>query len=95
MANGSSILADEQVLTLSFQLSGNPTNQEFRILKMAKFQDILGMDWLGKNKAQINCGLGSILFTSDHGKQVKIEGKSGRNPLQVVKAKQIVIGFKK
>ena len=65
LANGSSILAYEQVLTISFQLSGNPTTQEFRILKMGKFQGILGMDWLGKNKAQINCGLGSILFTSD------------------------------
>ena len=37
LANGSSILADEQVLELSFQLGGNPTSQEFRILKMGKF----------------------------------------------------------
>ena len=53
------------------------------------------MDWLGKNKAQINSGLGSILFTSNHGKQVNIEGKFGRNPLKVVKAKQIVNGLRK
>ena len=63
LANGSSILANEQVLTISFQLSGNPTTQEFTILKMGKFQGILGVDWLGKIKAQINCGLRSILFT--------------------------------
>ena len=62
---------------------------------MGKFQGILGMDWLGKSKAQLDCGLGSILFTSDQGTQVKIEGKSGRNPLKVVKAKQIVNKFKK
>ena len=62
---------------------------------MGKFQGILGMGWIGKNKAQINCGLGSILFTSDHGKQVKIKGKWGRNPLKVVKAKWIVNGFRK
>ena len=60
LANGSSILAEEQVLTISFQLSGHPTTQEFQILKMGKFQGILGMDWLGKSKAQINCGLGSV-----------------------------------
>ena len=53
------------------------------------------MDWLGKNKAQINCGLGSILFTLDLGTQVQIQGKSGRNPLKVVKAKRIVNGFRK
>ena len=62
---------------------------------MGKFQGILGMDWLGKNKAQINCVLGSILFTSNQGVQVQIEGKSGRNPLKVVKAKQIVNRFRK
>ena len=73
LANGSSILIDEQVLELSFQLGGIPTSQEFRILKMGKFQGILGMDWLGKNKAQTNCGLGSILFTSDLGTQVQIQ----------------------
>ena len=53
------------------------------------------MDWLGKNKAQINCGLGSILFTSDIGMQVQIQGKLGRNPLKVVKAKKIVNEFRK
>ena len=53
------------------------------------------MDWLGKNKAQINCGLGSILFTSDLGTQVQIQGGSGRNPLKIFKAKRIVSGFRK
>ena len=55
LANGSSILAEEQVLALSFQLSGNPTTQEFQILKMGKFRGILGMDWLSRNQAGINC----------------------------------------
>ena len=72
LANGSSILTKEQILKLSFQLGGNPTSQEFRILKMGKFQGILGMDWLGQDKAQINCGLGSILFTSNLEAQVQI-----------------------
>ena len=62
---------------------------------MEKLQGILGMDWLGKNRAQINCGLGSILFTSYLGTQVQIQGKLGRNPLKVVKAKWIVSGFRK
>ena len=51
LANGSSILIDEQILELSFQLARNPTSQEYRILKMGKFQGISGMDWVGKNKA--------------------------------------------
>ena len=62
---------------------------------MGKFQGILGMDWLGQNKAHINCGLGSILFTSNLGTQVQIQGILGRNPLKVVKAKRTVGGFRK
>ena len=62
---------------------------------MGKLKGILGMDWLGKNKEEINCGLGSILFTSSLGTQVQIQGRSGRNPLKIVKAKKIASGFKK
>ena len=53
------------------------------------------MDWLGKNQTQINCGLGSVLFTSNQGMQVQIEGRSRKNPLKVVKAKRLVNGFRK
>ena len=53
------------------------------------------MDWLARNKAKINCGLGSILFTSSLGTQVQIQGRLGRNPLKVVKAKRIANGFRK
>ena len=37
LANGTSILTDEQVIELSFNLEGNSTSQKFRILKMGKF----------------------------------------------------------
>ena len=53
------------------------------------------MDWLGKNKVCINCGLGSIIFTLDLKTQVQIQGRSSRNPLKIVKAKRIVSGFQK
>ena len=62
---------------------------------MGKFQGILGIDWLGKNKAQTNYGLGYILFTSDLGVQVQIQGRSGKNPLKIVKAKRKANGFRK
>ena len=62
---------------------------------MGKFQGILGMDWLGKNKAKINYNHGFILFTSNLGTQVQIQGRSSRNPLKIVKANKIAIGFRK
>ena len=73
-------------MDLSFQLEGHPTLQKFRILKMGKFQGILGMDWLGHNHAEINCSQGSILFNSCQGNRVKIQERLGKNPLKVVKA---------
>ncbi len=95
LANGSSIVTEERVVDLSFQLEGNPTSQKFRILKMGKFQGILGMDWLSKNQAGINCSQGVVSFISSEGKKVEIRGRSGKNPLRVVKSSKLVKGFKK
>ena len=53
------------------------------------------MDWLGRNKAEIKCGLGSIFFTTNLETQVQIQGRSGRNPLKIVKAERIANGFRK
>ena len=53
------------------------------------------MDWLGHNQAKINCIQGSILFTSSQGDMVTIQGRSGKNPLKVIKAKKIAKGYRK
>ena len=95
LANGTSILTDEQVVDFSFNLEGNLTSQKFRILKMGKFQGILGMDWLSRNQADINCSQGIISFLSDDGQKVEVKGRSGKNPLRVVKSSKIIKGFKK
>lgn len=99
LANGSSILTDEQVIELSFNLEGNSSSQKFRILKMGKFQGILGMDWLSRNQAGINCSQGLISFLSDNGsdngQKVEIKGRSGKNLLRVVKPSKIIKGFNK
>ena len=53
------------------------------------------MDWLGHNQAKINSSQGSILFTSSQGNRVTIQGRSGKNPLKVVKANKIAKGYEK
>ena len=62
---------------------------------MGKLQEILGMDQLGHNHAEINCSQGSILFTSRQRDKVTIQERSGKNPLKVVKANKIAKGYKK
>ena len=95
LANITSILTDELVLRFSFNLDGNPTAQKFRILKIGKFQGILGMDWLGQNQAGIYCNQGTVSFVSSQGEKVEIQGISRRNPIWVVKPNKLIKGLKK
>ena len=62
LANGSNLTTLEQVVKLDFDLRGFSTYQEFRVLKLGKFQGILGMDWLHKNNAIIHCAQGTLFF---------------------------------
>ena len=66
---------EEQTVEIPFQLSENPTNHQFRVLKLGKFQGILGMDWLGQNDSDINCKRGIVSFLTS-------EGKKGSGPGQ-------------
>ncbi|MGJ2631382.1 retropepsin-like aspartic protease, partial [Salmonella enterica subsp. enterica serovar Paratyphi A] len=44
LASGATLSCVEQIVELPFQLEGYSTSQKLRILKMGKFQGILGMD---------------------------------------------------
>ena len=95
LANGSSLSTQEQVVKIDFELWGFPTYQEFRVLKMAKFQGILGMDWLHKNNAVIHCTQGILSFTDPQGIQALVSKKAGYAPLRVVKIAKLVKGLRK
>ncbi|MCO5597053.1 hypothetical protein L7F22_051127 [Adiantum nelumboides] len=73
LANGSNITTEEQTVDISFQIDKNPTTQRFRILKLGKFQGILGMDWLSQNDSDINCKKGLISFITSEGKRVQVQ----------------------
>ena len=45
LANGTSILEEEKFMDISFQLESHPTLKRFRVLRMGKFQGVLG--WIG------------------------------------------------
>ncbi|MCO5591806.1 hypothetical protein L7F22_045798 [Adiantum nelumboides] len=62
---------------------------------MGKFQGILGMDWLIKNKADIHCSQGTVFFYSINGEQVYIHDRRENVSLRVVKAKQLMKGLRK
>ncbi|MCO5576110.1 hypothetical protein L7F22_029917 [Adiantum nelumboides] len=95
LASGSIVSCEEQIVELLFQLEGHSTSENLRVLKMGKFQGILGMDWLSKNKADIHCSQGTVSFYSLNEEQVYIHGRRGNAPLRVVKAKQLIKGLRK
>ncbi|MCO5602462.1 hypothetical protein L7F22_056594 [Adiantum nelumboides] len=95
MASGSIVSCEEQIVELLFQLEGHSTSQSLRVLKMGKFQGILGMDWLIKNKADIHCRQGTVSFYSLNEEQVYIHGRRGNALLRVVKAKKLIKGLRK
>ena len=53
------------------------------------------MDWLSQNHARIYCSRGIISFISSKGEKVEVQGRSGKNPLWVVKPSKLVKGIKK
>ncbi|MCO5596412.1 hypothetical protein L7F22_050474 [Adiantum nelumboides] len=61
---------------------------------MEKFQGILGMNWLSKNKVDIHCIQDTVSFYSSNGEQVYIHGRRGYASLRVAKAKQWMKGLR-
>ena len=94
LANGSTIQMMEQIVDLNFQLEDHSTEQRFRVLKMGKFEGILGMDWFSRNKADIHCSQGTLSFQSSRGQRVQVEGRTGKAPLKVVKISSLVKGLR-
>ncbi|MCO5569456.1 hypothetical protein L7F22_023168 [Adiantum nelumboides] len=95
LASGSIVSCEQQIVELLFQLERHSTSQRLRVLKMEKFQGILEMDWLSKNKADIHCSQGTVSFYSLNEEQVYIHGRRRNAPLRVVKAKQMMKGLQK
>ena len=95
LANGTKVLIEEKIVDLKFTLEGHASSQIFRVMKMGKFEGILGMDWLREHNADIHCKQGTISFQIDSGEIVHIQGKQGKAPLRVVKAAKLVKGLKK
>ena len=86
---------EDQTMEIPFQLSENPTRHKFWVLKLGKFQGILGMDWLDQNNSDINCKRGIVSFLTSERKKVQVQGRNGRAPPRVVKVSNLIKGLKK
>ena len=83
LANGTEIVIREEVVDLEFTLQGHGSSQRFRVMKLGKFQGIIGMDWLQTHDANIHCKTRTISFQAP-------SGETRKSHLRVVKALKLL-----
>ena len=55
-----------------FKIEGHKTQATFRVLALGTYEGLIGMDWLVKYKATIECHSGNIIFKDDCNQEAKI-----------------------
>ena len=78
---------------LKFKLGGYHTTASFRVLPLGIFDGILGMDWLAKHNATIECKTKLLKFVTLLGEQVTITGNRGNPKLQLVTATKLLKAY--
>ena len=75
---------------LKFKLGGYQTIASFRVLPLGIFDGILGMDWLAKHNATIECKAKLLKFVTQLGEEVTIPRIGGDPKLQLVTATKLL-----
>ena len=80
---------------LEFKLGGYQTIASFRVLQLGIFYGILGMDWLAKHNATIECKAKLLKFVTLLGEEVTITGIGGDPKLQLVTTTKLFKTYRK
>ena len=84
LARGQYAQSITSVGELKFKLGGYQTAASFRVLPLGIFDGILGMDWLAKHNATIECKAKLLKFVTLLGEEVTITRIGGNPKLQLV-----------
>lgn len=95
LATGKQIQSYTSIKNLNFTLGGHQTNASFRVLPLGIYNGILGMDWLIKNNASIECKAGQLKFKTSQGDEVITAGTRGDPKLQLVLATKLLKAYRK
>ena len=72
-------------------ISGHKFSADLILFKLGEFDIILGMDWLGKNNAQINCKSKKVYLKTESGEKVVFKGQRQKQLfLTIVQAKKLL-----
>jgi hypothetical protein len=74
LANGETIVTDQQVLGLSWWMQGYTFHTNMKVLNLGAFDAILGYDWLTTN-SPMNCHWANRTMSFNHqGKHIQLQG---------------------
>ncbi|XP_071739934.1 uncharacterized protein [Rutidosis leptorrhynchoides] len=82
LANGKLIKVDEIMRGCALNLSNNLFEVDLMPVELGSFDVVIGMDWLSKNRADINCAEKSIRIPLENGENLVIQGDNSKIDLR-------------
>ena len=73
------------------EMGGAPSSIDLIPLNIAHFDVIIGMDWLSKTNAKIDCAKKTITFVESKGKEFQLEGEGISTPLCFITDRKSVV----
>ncbi|KAL8089040.1 hypothetical protein AgCh_038704 [Apium graveolens] len=91
IANQEKVPVSQIYLKCEIDISGHKFSADLILFMLGEFDIILGMDWLGKNNAQINCKSKKVYLKTKIGKKVVFKDqRQERLFLTIVQAKKLL-----
>ncbi|KAL8124179.1 hypothetical protein AgCh_011985 [Apium graveolens] len=91
IANQEKIPVSQLCPKCDIDISGYKFSADLILFKLGEFNIILGMDWLGKNNAQINCKSKKVYLKTKSGEKVVFKGQRQEQLfLTIVQAKKLL-----
>ncbi|XP_071739265.1 uncharacterized protein [Rutidosis leptorrhynchoides] len=84
LANGKLIKVDKIMRGCALNLSNNLFEVDLMPVDLGSFNIIIGMDWLSKNRADINCAEKSIRIPLENGENLVIQGDKRKVNLNII-----------
>ena len=84
IASGQEVKVDTTLKDCYLKIREQVIPLELLPMKLGGFDIVLGMDWLSKNGAHINCVQKSLEITLPDGQKAEIQGEPSHNPSKII-----------
>ncbi|XP_071739971.1 uncharacterized protein [Rutidosis leptorrhynchoides] len=84
LANGKLIKVDNIMRGCAINLSNNLFEVDLMPIELGSFDVVIGMDWLSKNRVDVNCAEKSIRIPLENGENLVIQGDKSKVNLNII-----------